>query len=554
MKKTNWYKNSIGYIIYPSSYYDTNDDGIGDLPGIIKKLDYLAWLGVDLIWICPIFKSPMDDYGYDVSDFEHVNPLFGKDEDLINLLNEAHKRGIHIVLDLVLNHTSDEHPWFKKAITNPNSEEYGYYIFKDKPNNWSGFFNTSTWEYVPSLDKYFFHCFSKTMPDLNWANPHLREEIYKVARKYLDLGVDGFRLDAVAHLAKDMTFEDIKGPVDKDGLAFDPSKFSNREEVYKYLNLLNENVFSKYDIVTVGEVGGSVQPKESLRYNNKENGPIDLVFNFDTAWCNGAYGSIDKSDEEIRTDVMCLKNGFLRWYKNCYKDAKGLAIYWNNHDHPRCLSQYGSVQYRNESGKMLITVLLFLYGVPFIHYGDEIGMSNTTYKELEDFKDVSAQNYLKSYGHLYPKEQLLRFENRTSRVSGRTPMQWEDSLYAGFSHHEPHLKINDNYHEVNVASNMKNEHSILNYYRRAIKIRKEEDISSFVHDEYFSYIDMLNEDVFAYSHGPNQELVCIANFRNHDVSFPFDKSSYDILLHNYESVESDDILRPFECYLLRKKH
>ena len=159
MKKTNWYKNSIGYIIYPSSYYDTNDDGIGDLPGIIKKLDYLAWLGVDLIWICPIFKSPMDDYGYDVSDFEHVNPLFGKDEDLINLLNEAHKRGIHIVLDLVLNHTSDEHPWFKKAITNPNSEEYGYYIFRDKPNNWSGFFNTSTWEYVPSLDKYFFHCF-----------------------------------------------------------------------------------------------------------------------------------------------------------------------------------------------------------------------------------------------------------------------------------------------------------------------------------------------------------------------------------------------------------
>ncbi len=560
MNSKDWLNSTIGYIIYPSSYLDTNGDGLGDLKGIIQKLDYLQYLGINLVWICPIFKSPMDDYGYDVSDFEHINPLFGKDEDLITLLNEAHKRDIKIVIDFVLNHTSKEHIWYKKASEDRNSEEYGYYIFKKgkennlPPSNWKGFFSTSTWEYEPKLDEYFFHCFSKTMPDLNWANEKLREKIYQIAKKYLDLGVDGFRLDAVAHLAKDLSFTDAVGEKDENGLVFDASKFSNREEIYHYLDLLNENVFSKYDIVTVGEVGGSISAKESLRYNNKENGPIDLVFNFDTAWCNGAYGSIEKTDEEIRTDLLCLKNGFMRWWSTCYKDAKGLALYWNNHDHPRVLSQYGSIKYRKESAKALITTLLFMYGVPFIHYGDEIGMSNTLYTNLDDFKDVSAQNFILENKHKFSEEKMIHFLNRTARVSGRTPMQWDDSENAGFSQGTPHLKINPNYKHVNVASNLKDKDSILHYFKKAIALRKEKTIESFVHDAYFQYIDYDNEDVFAYSHGSNQELVCIANFRDYDVSFPFDKSSYDILLHNYESVENDDILKPFECYLLRKKH
>ena len=396
-----WWRNSIGYIIYPAAYKDANGDGIGDLKGIIEKLDYLRELGIDLLWICPIFASPMKDNGYDVSDYLHVNPLFGTDEDLLALLHEAHLRGIRVLLDFAMNHTSDQHEWFVKAKEDPSSEERSYYIIKKgrrdekgnllPPNNWGSFFSTSAWEKMPnSEDEFYLHVFAPSMPDTDWSNPKLRERYYQIARHYVDLGVDGFRMDAISHLAKNPTFEDSPLRAGKEGCVLDPSEFSNRPELLAYLKEFREKGVNENTLL-VGEVGGCVQPAQARLFSERGRGPINLVFNFDTVWNNGAYGSVDKKDEEIKTDVISLKNNFMRWYENAA--TCDLPLYWCNHDHPRVLSQYGSVNYRAESAKMLVTTLLFLYGTPFIYQGDEIGMSNVTYDKVEDFLNDFVELY-----------------------------------------------------------------------------------------------------------------------------------------------------------------
>lgn len=411
------YNSYVCYQIFPASFKDSNGDGIGDLQGIIEKLPYIKSLNVDLIWICPIFKSPMDDDGYDVSDFYDINPMFGTLDDMKELIKVAHGLGIKILLDLVLNHTSSEHPWFKKACEDVNSKEHGYYFFKKgkigpngeklPPNNWKGFFDTSCWEYVPQIDEYFFHIFSKKMPDLNYENLALREQMEQVATFWLQLGVDGFRLDAIAHLAKDVSFEDSNLPADLDGLVFDMGRYSNRPRLYDYLKEFNENVFKKYNAITIGEVGGCISSEGALNYSSYTKGSINMVFNFDTCWENGAYGSFEKEDSEIKTNVVNLKSIFKRWYDICNKEAD-MPLYWNNHDQPRCLSQYGSVLYRNESAKMLSTTLLFMYGMPFILYGDEIGMSNVDYTSLSDFVNVSDRNFKLANPQL-SDEILMRF-------------------------------------------------------------------------------------------------------------------------------------------------
>ena len=511
-KLDNWWKNAVGYIIYPESFKDSNGDGVGDLKGITSKLDYLQQLGVNLLWICPIFKSPMDDNGYDVSDYYQINPEYGTNADFDELLKSAHAHGIHILLDFVLNHTSDQHPWFQKALSDPNSEERGYYFFRKgrkvngkllPPTNWKGFFATSAWEQVPGSEDFYLHIFSKSMPDVNWSNPKLRDQYYAIARYYLDKGVDGFRLDAVAHLAKDLSFEDSKQPADQNGLVYDTSKFSNRPELFDYLHLLKDNVFSHYDCLTVGEAGGCISPEQSLLMADRRSGSINMVFNFDTVWDNGAYGSIDKSDEQIKTDVISLKDNFMRWYNICHKKAD-MPVYWCNHDHPRVLSQYGSIAYRNESAKMLLTTLLFLYGTPFIYNGDEIGMSNVNYPSLEDFShDVGNVNSIKELrASGYPDEQILHYLNRVSRINARTPMQWDDSAFAGFSTKGSINKVNDNYQDgINVLDEMKDPYSILNFYQYAIGIRKDPIINESVLYGELSLVDHNHPDVFAYLHG-----------------------------------------------------
>lgn len=560
-----FWRNSVGYIIYPQSFCDSSGDGVGDLNGITSKLDYLKDLGINLIWLCPIFKSPMNDNGYDVSDYYAINPLYGTMADFDKMMAKAHSLGIRIILDLTLNHTSDEHPWFQLALKDPNSKERGYYFFRKgkkkdgklyPPNNWDGFFATSAWKQVGESDDFFLHIFTEKMPDVDWSNPALREEFYKIARFWLDKGADGFRLDACAHLAKDMSFSDSSLPEGPDGRVLDTSKFSNRPELFTYLDDLQENVFSHYSCLTIGEVGGSITPEESLKMSGYEDGSINMVFNFDTVWNNGAYASIRKKDEEIKTDVISLKNNFMRWYNVCH-DKCDMPLYWCNHDHPRVLSQYGSVAYRKESAKMLITTLLFLYGTPFIFNGDEIGMSNVNYTSIDDFASDSPtmNEVVEDRKEGYSEEQILHSLNRTSRVNARTPMQWDTSVNAGFSKGKPINKVNSNYLEgVNVEEEMKDPYSIINFFQYAIEKRKDPLINEQVLSGDLQIIDYNHPDVFAYTHDGNRKLMVISNFRPYKVYFTFYYEISDVLLHNYDKILLDDhvfTLRPFESFLLR---
>ncbi len=562
MKQRKWWQEAVGYEIYPRSFCDSNNDGIGDLPGIISKLDYLEKLGVNILWICPFFKSPMDDNGYDVSDYLTVDPVFGTNQDFQELLSKAHAKGIHIVIDFVLNHTSDEHPWFLEARSSKTSEKRDFYIWRDgkvdakgkrlPPNNWQGFFEDSAWNYDSVAGQYYLKIFSKKMPDLNWENANLRKHIFDVAKYWLDQGVDGFRLDAIAHLAKDLTFSDSLQPVGPTGMTLDFRKFSSIPRLFDYLAEFKHEVLAHYpEAMTIGEVGGCASTEEALKYSGRDKGSIDMVFNFDTCWENGAFGSEKKSDDEIVTNVINLKRLFLHWYEDCSQKA-WLPIYWNNHDHPRVLSQYGDIRFRKASGKMLALTLLFMYGTPFLYNGEEIGMSNVDYTRIEDFKDVSAKNFYESAKTYLTDSEILRFLRRCSRVNARTPFQWSPEKYAGFSKHEPDVRVIGNYQEVNVADEEKDPDSILNFYRQAIALRKAPRILDAVLEGKFILVDPNHPDVFAYAHKGATPLLVVSNFRRFDTAFSFPYKIKTILLHNEKTMNlSNGVLhlKPFESYL-----
>ena len=565
MEKKAWWRDSVGYIIYPESFLDSNGDGVGDLKGIIGKLDYLRDLGVNLLWICPIFASPMDDGGYDVSDYYSVNPRYGSNEDLTALIEGAHARGMKIVLDLTINHTSKEHPWFKKALEDPSSEERGYYFIRKgkrangellPPNNWASFFATSAWERIPGTDEFYLHLFSSSMPDVDWSNPKLRERYYEIARFYLEKGVDGFRLDALAHIAKAPGLPDSPLPPDSTGYVPDISMYSNREEMHAYLAEFNERVFSHYDCLTIGEAGGCISPDEALRLVNRKSGPISMAFNFDCVWQNGAFGSIDKPDGEIVTDLVSLKRNFMRWYEVCHAHAD-MPLYWCDHDHPRVLSQYGSEKYRDESAKCLLTTLLFLYGTPFIFQGDEIGMSNADFPTIEDyFADPGEKNEVADLRKQGKSEQaILSYLRRTSRLNGRTPFQWDRGPNAGFTTGTPILKVNSNYLQgVNALDEMNDPWSIINFFQYAILKRRDPAINESVNNGKLELIDPNHPDVFAYFHDGVEKLMVVSNFRDYEVKFTFYWRIKDVLLHNYDSVllqNHEFTLQPFESFLLR---
>ncbi len=558
-----WWQEAIGYQIYPRSFYDSNHDGIGDINGIRLKLPHLHQLGINLIWICPFFASPMDDYGYDVKDYLQVDPIFGNLEDFQALLKEAHSLGIRIIIDLVLNHTSDEHRWFMEARKNQYSKYHQYYIWKDPkkteegkllpPTNWRGYFSDSAWHYDDTVKQYYLKIFSKKMPDLNWENKSMRQDMYDVAKFWLDLGVDGFRLDALAHLAKDLTFTNSSLPVDADGLVLDATKFSSLPRVFDYLKEFKSEVLMKYpEALMIGEVGGGVSPHMSLQYIHPQTGSLNMVFNFDTCWENGAFGSENKADHELKTNVIQLKQNFMKWYKTVSPYAS-LPIYWLNHDHPRVVSQYGSIRYRKESATMLITTLLFLYGTPFIYNGEEIGMSNVDYEKLTQFKDVSALQYAKQAADRIDEATILRFLRRSSRVNARTPFQWSDEPFAGFSTVEPSLQVNGNYRDVNLAKQKLDPKSIFNYYRKAIALRKTPKLKDAVLSGPLSLVDPLHPDVFAYLHQGRPSYMVVSNFRSYEVEFKMDFIINSVLLHNYPTIEKRGlnlVLRPFETYLL----
>ncbi|ELQ5995474.1 alpha-glucosidase [Cronobacter dublinensis] len=491
--KGRWWKEATAYQIYPRSFKDSNGDGIGDLNGIIEKLDYLKDLGIDLIWICPMYPSPNDDNGYDISDYQGIMAEFGTMADFDRLLEGVHQRGMRLILDLVVNHTSDEHPWFLESRASKDNPKRDWYIWRDgkngaEPNNWESIFSGSAWKHDPATGQYFMHLFSSRQPDLNWENHEMRAAVYDMMRWWLDKGIDGFRIDAIAHMKKEPTLSDVPNP---DKLPYAPSMVShlNYDGLLDYVDDICRNVFNHYDIVTVGEMNG-LDAHHAEEWVGENRGRLNMVFQFE-------HVRLWEPQAGLRPTPAVLRNIFTGWQQAL--EGKGWnALYVENHDVTRVVSRWGDTErHWRESATCIAAMYFLMQGTPFIYQGQEIGMTNTRFASLDDFDDVSAHNKardLRDQG--MSEEEIVEFLTRTGRDNSRTPMQWDASPYAGFSTHEPWLKVNPNYEMINVESQQHDPHSVLNFYRQMIHLRKREPALI-----YGRYEPLLNEheQIYAYA-------------------------------------------------------
>lgn len=558
-----WWMESVGYQIYPKSFYDSNHDGIGDIKGIYEKLDYLNHLGVNLIWICPFYDSPMDDNGYDVRDFYNVYSEFGTLEDVKELIKKAHELGIKVVMDFVLNHTSDEHPWFiesRKAKDNPYRD---YYIWHDgkmvddklvEPTNWGSFFGGSCWNYDELTDSYYMKIFSDKMPDLNWKNVKVRQEMINVGKWWLELGIDGFRIDAVSHLDRARLI-DIKNQKDKYPL--DWKKFSNLPKVHEYLKILNESLFKPYDVLTIGEIGGQATIEEAIKYAGFESNELSMVFNFDHNWCNNLYDITNP--KKLKTNVVDLKKTFNKWQKAFANDG-WMPLNWLNHDQPRLMSQYGDYKYPLQSGKMLATALHMMRGTPFIYQGEEIGMTNYPFDDVKDFDDISSRATYIYELKKTPDDPVraLKVASLRSRDNARTTMQWSKDLYGGFSLEEPQILINRNYRKINVAKQLKDTNSLLNHYKKLINLRRFSAYKDIITYGSYEQIDIENENIYIYKRIlHDQTLLVINSFSRKKVTY--DMSHFEIanvIISNYKNQKLENqtlTLRAFESIVFEIK-
>lgn len=559
-----WWMEAVGYQIYIKSFKDGNNDGIGDLKGITQKLDYLHLLGVNLIWITPFYDSPMDDNGYDVRNYFEVARQYGTLDDFKVLLEKAKSLGMKVILDFVLNHTSDEHPWFiesRKSVDNPYRD---YYIWQPPkvidgknypPTNWGSFFGGSAWKYDALTGQYYMKIFSDKMPDLNWKNSKVIESMIEVGKWWLDLGIDGFRLDAVSHLARDHF---IDSTFSKD-IVLDWFKFSNLPDNHKYLNQLYEGLFKPYNAFTIGEVGGEASIEEAIKYASFNSNEVSMVFNFDHNWHNNIHDITDLKD--LKVNVLGLKNTLNTWQET-FKDIGWLPLNWLNHDQPRVVSHYGHVDYHGPSAKMLATIMYLSRGTPFIYQGEEIGMTNFPFKSLDQIDDISTINGVKNQIDKHPEdaENIIQKALMTTRDHPRTMMQWDDTEYAGFSSVKPWFHVNPNYQSINVAQQISDPNSIWSYYQKLISLRRFSAYSKTI--LYGAYQMILKDDpyLFVYLRKLNDEtLLIIGSFSDQKQSF--DTSLYpidDIIIHNYEDtqIEANIIhLRPYEalCYKVKER-
>ncbi len=507
-----WWQEGIVYQIYPRSFNDSNGDGIGDLRGIINKLDYLQDLGIDIIWLCPVYESPNADNGYDISDYHAIMDEFGTMGDMLELIDAVHKRKMKIIMDLVVNHTSDEHPWFIKSRSSRNNEYRDYYIWRDgkegdPPNNWGTFFGGSAWTYDEKTEQYYLHLFTEKQPDLNWENSRVRKEVYDIMHCWFKKGIDGFRMDVINMISKTKGMPDgkIKGNNSRygDGTPY----FVNGPRIHKYLQEMNREVLSKYDIMTVGETF-MVSAELAKKYVDCERKELDMIFNFEIMTINHKDGSKWNKRDWKLTEI---KEIIYEWYKNL-KEEGWICNFLNNHDFPRSLSVFGDEgKYRIESAKMLATFIFTLPGTPYIYQGEEIGMTNIAYSNIEDYRDVETLNYyreMKEKG--IPEEEIMEAIYRDSRDNARTPIQWDDSRNAGFTEGEPWIKVNPNYKEINIERARNNSDSIWNYYRNIIQIRKANPTLI-----YGDYIPLLptSEKIFSYLRkDKNGTYLVILNF------------------------------------------
>ena len=555
-----WWQKEVGYQIYPRSFYDSNNDGIGDLNGITAKLDYLKELGITLIWICPIFKSPMDDNGYDISDYYDVNPEFGTKEDLERLIKEAEKREIKIILDLVINHTSDEHEWFLEALKNPESKYRNYYIFKRgknglPPTNWRSHFGGSAWEKVEGEadengnEMYYLHLFTKKQPDLNWENPEVREELYKMVNYWLEKGIAGFRVDAINSIKKDENYLNL--PVDgADGFAYNVKYTLNQPGIEEFLSELAKETFKKYNCMTVAET----PMLEYERYNDfiGEDGFFSMIFDFSYADLDMTKGGFYYSLRDIPT--IELRNAIFESQLTQQKYGWG-APFLENHDLPRSLNKFFGEKANETNAKLLGNVFFFLRGTPFIYQGQEIGMDNFVRKDISEFDDIASKDqYQRALGEKFSTEEALYFVNKRSRDNSRTPMQWDNSKNAGFSENEnikSWIKLTGSKAVTNVKNQLNDENSIFAHYKKMINLRQNGKYSDCLIYGEFIPVPLENEKIIAYvrKYG-NQKLLCISNFSElkqevklNDIAKVLGEKEItlgEVLINNFDKIGKDE--------------
>lgn len=548
-----WWKKSVVYQIYPRSFCDSDGDGIGDLNGITGKLDYLKELGADVIWLSPVYESPNDDNGYDISDYQVVMKDFGTMADFDRMLEEIHARGMKLVMDLVVNHTSDEHPWFQESRKSKDNLYRDYYIWKKpkegkEPNNWGSCFGGPAWEYEESSGEYYLHLFSVKQPDLNWENPQVRREVYRMMNWWLDKGVDGFRMDVISLISKDPDFPD--GPVGITGYAAF-NYCANGPRVHEYLQEMRREVLDGRDTITVGECSG-VTLEEALKYASCDEKELSMVFQFE-------HVDLDFDEKGNKwTDRKCrlteLKEVLSRWQTGLYGRAWN-SLFWCNHDQPRVVSRFGndSPEYREVSAKMLAVCLHMMQGTSYIYQGEELGMTNVPFKGIADFRDLDSINaYWELTGKgIFKEEEMLRFLRYKSRDNARTPMQWDASPNAGFTEGEPWIMVNPNYGEINAADQIGRDDSVFSFYKELVKLRKEKPVV--VNGEY-RLLDPESEDVFVYERSFHEEhLLVVCSFSEKELLWRLPEEmagqAAKRVIGNYQGQQwgPELMLRPYEA-------
>lgn len=541
--KNKWWHDAVVYQIYPRSFCDSNNDGIGDLNGIIGKLDYLKTLGVNVLWLSPVYKSPMDDNGYDISDYQDIAAEFGTMADMQNLLAQAKARDIRVVMDLVVNHTSDEHPWFVEARKSKDNPYRDYYIWRDAkpdgsvPDDQGSIFGGSAWQWDEATQQYYFHLFSKRQPDLNWENPKVQQEVHKMMNWWIDQGIGGFRLDVIDLIGKEI----------------DKGITGNGPRLHPLLQEMNRATFGDKDLLTVGETWGAT-PEIAKLYSDPERHELSMVFQFEHITLTWQHG--DKWNP-IPLDLKQFKHVLTKWQTELSNQGWN-SLFWNNHDLPRVVSKYGDdKRYRVESAKMLATALHFLKGTPYIYQGEEIGMTNVAFESLDQYKDIETLNFYKVKTESGVSHQhMMDAIHENSRDNARTPMQWSASPNGGFSQAEPWIEVNPNYPEINVEQALADSDSIFYHYQKLIELRKQHP--AIVYGD-FTPLFAEHDSVFAYvrSH-QDEQLLVINNFSDQDVSLELpdnlQNKEVNCLIYNYDSLDMLGVtlsLRPYQCYAFK---
>lgn len=535
-EKKEWWKNAVIYQVYPKSFQDSNGDGIGDIKGIISRLDYLRTLGIDAIWLSPVYRSPQADNGYDISDYQDIDTMFGSLADMEELIAEAGKRNIKIIMDMVLNHSSDEHRWFVEAKKGKDNPYHDYYVWRDgkegvPPNDMTSAFGGSAWEWVPQLGQYYLHQFSVKQPDLNWDNPKLRKELYDMILWWMDKGVGGFRFDVIDLIAKEP----------------DRKITSNGTRLHEYIREMTANTISKGNLLTVGEAW-SATPETAKLYSNPDGSEVSMVFQFEHIMLDQEPGK-DKWDM-IPLSLPALKRCYEKW-QNTLFDKGWNSLFLDNHDLPRIVSRWGNDgKYRVESAKMLATMLHGMQGTPYIYQGEELGMTNVQFPDISDYEDIETLNvYKERIAAGYPKEAVMKSIYARSRDNARTPMQWNDGRNAGFTDGTPWFALNPNYTVINAENALEDKNSVFYYYQKLISLRKEYQVFL---DGSFTLLLPEDEKIFAYVRkNEDSELLVCVNFTDEELSLPEACKWHDgeLLIHNYDG-ELGSELRPYEAFMV----